>query len=119
MSHSHGTDELIAVFSLHVRVSAAQALEVKMKGLAIVAALLVGGASLAVAQGPPTGGYPPVAGGAAGNPAVPPAPSVYGATTPTSSRHAIKHHKKMYMSAKSHKASKLTPTGSAKPQTKQ
>jgi hypothetical protein len=43
-----------------------------MKGLVIVAALLLGGASLAVAQGPPTGGYPPVAGGAAGNPATNP-----------------------------------------------
>ena len=43
-----------------------------MKGLVIVAALLVGGASLAVAQGPPTGGYPPVAGGAASNPATNP-----------------------------------------------
>jgi hypothetical protein len=42
-----------------------------VKGLAIVA-LLVGGTSLAMAQsGPATGGEPPVAGGAAGNPAVP------------------------------------------------
>ena len=52
------------------------------KGLAIVAALLVGGASLALAQGQPTGAYPPVAGGAAGNPATnpvspgPPGPGV-------------------------------------------
>jgi hypothetical protein len=92
-----------------------------MKGLAIVAALLVGGASLAVAQGPPTGGYPPVAGGAAGNPAVPPAPSVYGAKTPTPSHHAARHHKRIYMSAKSthHKGSKLTPAGQTKPQMKQ
>jgi len=87
-----------------------------MKGLAIVAALLVGGASLAMAQsGPATGGYPPVAGGTAGNPAVP-GPNLQ-ATTP--SRHATKHHKKMYMSAKSHKGSKLTPAGKAKPQMKQ
>ncbi len=87
-----------------------------MKGLAIVAALLVGGASLAMAQsGPATGGYPPVAGGAAGNPAVP-GPNLQ-AKTP--SRHATKHHKKMYMSAKSHKGSKLTPAGKAKPQMKQ
>jgi len=91
-----------------------------MKSLAIVTALLIGGASLAIAQGPPTGGYPPVAGGAAGNPAVPSAPSVYGATTPTPSHHATRHHRKMYMSAKSthHKSSKLTPAGNAKPQTK-
>ena len=38
--------------------------------LAIVAALFAGGTSLAMAQnGPATGGEPPVAGGAAGNPA--------------------------------------------------
>ena len=87
-----------------------------MKGLAIVAALLVGAASVAVAQnGPATGGQPPVAGGAAGNPAAP-GPNLQ-ATTP--SRHATKHHKKMYMSAKSHKGSKLTPAGKAKPQMKQ
>jgi len=99
-------------------VNVAQALEIKMKGLAIVAALLVGGASLAMAQsGPATGGYPPVAGGAAGNPAVP-GPNLQ-AKTP--SRHATKHHKKVYMSAKSthHKGSKLTPAGNAKPQMKQ
>ena len=37
--------------------------------LAIVAALFAGGTSLAMAQnGPATGGEPPVAGGAAGNP---------------------------------------------------
>jgi hypothetical protein len=40
-----------------------------MKTFTIVAALLAGGVSLAIAQsGPPTGGYPSVAGGAAGNP---------------------------------------------------
>ena len=40
-----------------------------LKGLTIVAALLAGGTSLARAQnGLPTGGEPPVAGGAAGNP---------------------------------------------------
>ena len=43
-----------------------------LKGLTIVAALLAGGTSLAMAQGPATGGYPPVAGGAAGNPATNP-----------------------------------------------
>jgi hypothetical protein len=57
----------------------------------IAAALLVGGASLAVAQGPPTGGYPPVAGGAAGNPAAPGIPSVYGATTGTPSHRAARN----------------------------
>jgi hypothetical protein len=40
----------------------------------MVAALLVSGATLAMAQsGPATGGEPPVAGGAAGNPAFVPA----------------------------------------------
>ena len=43
-----------------------------IKTFTIVAALLAGGISLAIAQGPPTGGYPPVAGGAAGNPATNP-----------------------------------------------
>jgi hypothetical protein len=74
----------IAAFSPTSRVSTTQDSEVKMtsvKALAIIA-LLVGGTSLAVAQsGPATGGEPPVAGGAAGNPAVPNAPSAYGATT--------------------------------------
>jgi hypothetical protein len=43
-----------------------------LKGLTIVAAFLAGGTSLAMAQnGLLTGGYPPVAGGAGGNTAVP------------------------------------------------
>jgi hypothetical protein len=43
-----------------------------LKSLTIVAALLAGGSSLAMAQnGLPTGGEPPVAGGANGNPAAP------------------------------------------------
>jgi hypothetical protein len=71
---------------------AAQSLEVNMKGLAIVAALLIGGASLAMAQnGPATGGQRPVAGGAAGGPKL---------TTP--SHHKFKHHR-MYMSTTPHK----------------
>ena len=45
-----------------------------MKTFTIVAALLAGGVSLAIAQGPPTGGYPPVAGGAGGNPITNPVP---------------------------------------------
>jgi hypothetical protein len=45
-----------------------------LKTLSIVTVLLAGGVSLAIAQGPATGGYPPVAGGAAGNPAVPQPP---------------------------------------------
>ena len=62
-----------------------------VKGFAIIA-LLVGGTSLAMAQsGPATGSEPPVAGGAAGNPAAPPTPNAYGATAP--SHHAAKSHK--------------------------
>ena len=45
-----------------------------MKTFTIVAALLAGGISLAIAQGPPTGGLPPVAGGAGGNPITNPVP---------------------------------------------
>jgi hypothetical protein len=94
-----------------------------VKSLAMIA-LLFGGTSLAMAQsGPPTGGQPPVAGGAAGNPANPgppgpgvmpggqtAAPSPYlrsaappsGAATTTrvAHHHMTKHHKHMYMSAK-------------------
>jgi hypothetical protein len=97
-----------------------------MKRLAIVAALLVGGASLAVAQGPPTGGYPPVSGGAGGNPATnpvtpgPPGPGVIpggpaksATTAPSRTRmahHTTRHNNKMYMSTRSHKGSKLNTT---------
>ncbi len=74
-----------------------------------VTALLAGGSSLAMAQnGLPTGGYPPVAGGAGGNPAVPgPAygyelaafgPSYLGSGT--ADHHTNKHHRRIYMSAK-------------------
>jgi hypothetical protein len=67
-----------------------------VKSLAIIA-LLVGGTSLAIAQnGPPTGGYPPIAGGAAGNPATA-GPNLQAGTR---SHHGTKHHRKMYMSAK-------------------
>jgi hypothetical protein len=76
-----------------------KAMELKMttvKSLAIIA-LLVGGTSLAMAQsGPATGGQPPVAGGAAGNPAAPGS----NMQTRTRSHHAMKHHKNMHMSAK-------------------
>ena len=80
-----------------------------LKALTIGTALLLGGVSLAIAQGPPTGGYPPVAGGAAGNPGVPgtegaPGPNLR-ATTP--SHHATRHHKKLYMTNRTHKGSKM------------
>jgi hypothetical protein len=42
------------------------------------------------------------------------------ATTGTRvAQHPTKQHKKMYMSARSHKGSKMTPTSTAKPQMKQ
>jgi hypothetical protein len=65
--------------------------------------------SLAMAQnGPATGAQPPAAGGAAGNPAAP-GPTFQ---TGTRSHFDTKHHRKMYMSAKSiqkHKQLKPTP----------
>lgn len=68
-----------------------------------IAALLVGGTSLALAQnGPATGGQP--------------GPTLQAGTP---SHHVTKHHKKMYMSTKSHKHSKINPAGTAKPQMKQ
>src|SRR6516164_7688226 len=98
-----------------------------LKTLTMTSALLLGGVSLAIAQGPPTGGYPPVGGGAAGNPAtnpvtpgpgvIPGAPASQAATSPTRTRIAhqpTKHHNKMYMSTRSHKGSKMTPAGTAK-----
>ena len=106
-----------------------------LKTLTMTSALLLGGVSLAIAQGPPTGGYPPVGAGAAGNPAtnpvtpgppgpgvIPGAPASQAATSPTRTRIAhqpTKHHNKMYMSTRSHKGSKMTPAGTAKPQMKQ
>jgi hypothetical protein len=75
------------------------------RSLTMVAALFVAGTSLALAQnGLPTGGEPPVAGGAAGNPAVPgpPGPGVIpGAplqsAAPATRTRIVHHH--MYMSA--------------------
>ena len=78
----------------------------KLVLIGAVAALLAGGASLAMAQnGNPTGGYPPVMGGAGGTPAVPgPAYFPEGkpsyVTSGTAYRQPIKHHRSIYMSAK-------------------
>jgi hypothetical protein len=79
-----------------------------LKNLTIVAALLVAGTSLAMAQGPGTGGYPPVAGGAGGNPATnpgPPGPGIIphdvtpGATAGTTRvGPTTRHHRSIYMS---------------------
>ena len=77
----------------------------KLMLIGTVTALLAGGSSLAMAQnGAPTGGYPPVMGGAGGNPAVPgPAYFPEGRSSVgsgTSYRQPITHHRKIYMSAK-------------------
>jgi hypothetical protein len=86
------------------------------KSLMMVGALLVGGASLAVAQnGPAPGDQPPIAGGAADNPAAPgPAASIPARTA----RH---YGHRMYMMSvnRTHKGSKLTPASNAEPQVKQ
>jgi hypothetical protein len=77
----------------------------------MVSALLVGGASLAVAQnGPATGGQTPVD-GAAGNPAAP------DTAAPVSGRSVRHYGHRMYMMSvnRTHKGSKLTPDNDAKP----
>jgi hypothetical protein len=81
-----------------------------LKTLTILAALLAGGTSLAVAQnGPSTGGEPPVAGGAGGNaapgyyygaPAYSGAPGYVAAPAPVEPGYRpIPHHRRIYMSA--------------------
>jgi hypothetical protein len=79
----------------------------KLVLIGAVTVLLAAGSSLAAAQnGNPTGGYPPVMGGAGGNPAVPgpayfPEGSGSNYVTSGSAYHqATKHHTKIYMSAK-------------------
>jgi hypothetical protein len=80
------------------------------KSLTMVAALLVAGTTLAMAQnGPATGGEPPIAGGAAGGPPGPgvipgapaqstaPSPYLQSAAPATGTR-IVHHH--MYMSAR-------------------
>jgi hypothetical protein len=75
-----------------------------LRTLTIIAALLAGGASLASAQnGNPTGGYPPVAGGANGNPAVP-TPYLQ-PVAPVESVAPARHYKRIYMSTRHHKRS--------------
>jgi hypothetical protein len=78
----------------------------KLVLIGTVTALLAGGSSLAMAQnGIPTGGYPPVMGGAGGNPAVP-GPAYFPDGRPsyvasgTTYHQPIKHHKRIYMSAR-------------------
>jgi hypothetical protein len=85
---------------------------ITVKGLAIIA-LLAGGTSLALAQGPPTGGYPPISGGAGGNPAtnpVTPGPGIIPmpaqSTAPAPATGTRIVHHRMYMSVHHHKTLK-------------
>jgi hypothetical protein len=94
-----------------------------MKTLAIVA-LLLGGTSLVMAQGapPPPGVIPhdaPRPQATAPSPNLQSAAPTTRATTGTRVAQHPTKHKKMYMSARSHKGSKMTPTSTAKPQMKQ
>jgi hypothetical protein len=69
-----------------------------LKSLTILAALIVSGTSLAIAQnGPATGGQPPAGAGA-------PGPYLQSAAPPAQTA-AVRHHKKMYMSTKHRKHS--------------
>ncbi len=63
-----------------------------LKTLTMAAVLIAGATSLAIAQGPPTGGYPPVGGGAAASPI----PSTGGTGTGKATTHkkTANHHKK-------------------------
>ena len=86
-----------------------------LKSLMMVGALLVGGASLAVAQnGPATGSQAPIAGGAAGNAA---APGTAASIPVRTARHHGTRHHRMYMMTvnRTHKGSKLTPANNDKP----
>ena len=87
-----------------------------LKSFTIVAALLAGGTSLAMAQnGLPTGGEPPVAGGAGGNPILNSgygAYSGYGAPAAAPRVHRASH--RMYMYDPPHRGShkhRITPSG--------
>ena len=90
-----------------------------LKSLMVVSALLVGGASLAVAQNnPATGGQPPEASGTASNPAAPGSAAAIRART--ARHHGTRHHRVYMMSVNcTHKGSKLTPANNAKLQMKQ
>jgi hypothetical protein len=86
-----------------------------VKALALTAALLVGTTSLAVAQaqGSSGSGGQLTTGAAAAN--NPPSPGHR-----ASRHHGTKHHRMYMMSVnRAHKSSKLSPAGTAKPQTKQ
>jgi hypothetical protein len=76
-----------------------------LKTFTIVATLLASGASLAMAQnGLPTGNYPPVAGGAEGNPAVPGPGRYIQSVETTAPTHTTRHHRHLYMTTRQHRA---------------
>jgi len=88
-----------------------------VKCLAVVA-LLVGSASLAMAQnGPATGGEAPVGGGAAGGP---PGPGMIPndargpalESTASTARQATRQHRRMYMQGDVHRGTKVTGSAS-------
>lgn len=111
---------------------------ITLKNITIVAALLAGGTSLAIAQnGIPTGGEPPVAGGAGGNPITNPGyyggyyatggyiaapgyvvpgyaepiaqPGYVGAEEPSAAPgFAVTHHRSMYMYVPPHRSAHRT-----------
>jgi len=64
-----------------------------LKKLIIAAVLIAGATSLAIAQGPPTGGYPPVGGGAEASP-IPSTGGAPGAKATTHKKTAKQHTKK-------------------------
>jgi hypothetical protein len=65
------------------------------------AVVMLGTATTLFAQnGPATGGYPTVMGGAAGNPGFVPGPVQFGATSAIPGHYTTKHYRKIYLSAK-------------------
>jgi hypothetical protein len=71
--------------------------------IAIGAVVMLSTATTLFAQnGPATGGYPTVMGGAAGNPGFVPGPVQFGATSATPRHYTTKHYRKIYLSVKHH-----------------
>ena len=89
-----------------------------LKSLMMFSALLVCGASLAVAQNPPpNGGQLAVADGTASKPATPGSAAAIPAQT--ARHHGTRHHRMYMMSVnRTHKGSKMTPASNAKLQMK-
>jgi hypothetical protein len=68
------------------------------------AVVILGTATTLFAQnGLPTGGYPSVMGGAAGNPGYVSGPVQSGAASAIAEQHTTKHQRKIYLSAKHQK----------------